>query len=120
MRDDQQSDVRWDRVSAFVKAINEFRESNFTPCEYICVHESMSRWYGLGGDWCDLGLPHYVAMDRKTENGGELKSSACGKSGGMLRIERVTGQEDNNSRSFEHQYQHTAAVTLRLVEPWLH
>ena len=120
VRDDQQSDVRWDRVSGFVKAINEFRESNFTPSEYICVDESKSRWYGLRGDWCDLGLPRYVAMDRKPENGCELKTSACSKSGVMLRIELVTGQEDNNLRDFEHQYQDTTAVTLQLVQPLLH
>ena len=33
-----------------------------------------------------MGLPHYVAMDRKPENGCELQNSADGVSGVMMRL----------------------------------
>ena len=56
---------RWGLVTEFINAINEHRSSQVIPSERICVDESMSRWYGLGGYWIDVGLPHYVSMDRK-------------------------------------------------------
>lgn len=80
----------------------------------------MSRWYGLGADFCDLRLPHYVAMDRKPENGCELKNSACGSSDIILMIEHVTPAEETTNTLFENETSHGAAVTLRLVEPWFH
>ena len=26
------------------------------------------RWYGVGGEWINIGIPHYVAMERKPDN----------------------------------------------------
>ena len=78
----------------------------------------MSSWYGLGGDWIDRGLPHYVAMDRKPESGCELKTSSCGELGILLQIEVVCSADKMRAREFEVTHQHGTAVMLGLVEPW--
>lgn len=38
-----------------------------TPSELICVHESVSRWYGSCGEWSGVCLPTYRSIDRKPE-----------------------------------------------------
>ena len=111
---------RWSEVEGFVKAINDHRRSVVTPSEYICVDESISRWYGLGGEWTDLGLPHYVKLDRKPESGCELKTACCGKSGLLLALEITKSAEQTAQRSYEDTMQHGTATVLRLVEPWFH
>lgn len=102
-------------VQEFVDAINEHRKANVVPSEIICVDESISRWYGLGGHWIDLGLPHYVAIDRKPENGCEIQDAACGRSGIMLRLELVVTAEEEAQKEFEDAEQHGTAVARRLV-----
>ena len=110
---------RWADVTGFIEAINNHRHSFFTPAERICVDESISRWYGLGGDYLkDKGLPHYVALERKPENGCEFKSACCGESGIMLRVELTRCVEETRRLSYESEEQHGTAITLRLVEPW--
>jgi hypothetical protein len=59
------AEYRWKHVDDFVEGFNGHRRSAFTPSERICIDESMSRWYGNGGEWINEGLPHYIAMDRK-------------------------------------------------------
>ena len=44
----------------------------------ICVDESISRWYGQGGDWIDFGLPHYVAIVRKTRTDARYRIHVVG------------------------------------------
>ena len=109
---------RWTLVNGFLDAINDHMLAQFTPSHMICVDESMSRWYGLGGEWSQVGLPHYVSIDRKPENGCEIKSAACGKSGILIRLELVMSAEDTSERDYEKETSHGTAVTLRLVEPW--
>ena len=58
------------------------------------MDESISRWYDQGGDWINFGLPHYVAIDRKPENGCEIQDSCCGVSGIMMRLKVVKQEED--------------------------
>ena len=112
---------RWKRVDDFVKNFNEHRESTFIPSSRICVDESISRWYGLGGEWIHIGLPMYVAIERKPENGCEIQDAACGKSGIMIRILLVKTtievaansiHEDDNGRL------HGTNVLMDLVSPW--
>ena len=79
----------------FVKAINKHREMYVTPYDLLFIDEIMSRWYGLGGEWIDVGLPIYRAIDRKPENGCEVKTSACVRSGIMLRLEIIKLPNDN-------------------------
>ena len=81
---------RWMLVDGFVDRINDYRQNFYVPLQDICVDESMSRWYGQGGHWINHGLPMYVAIDRKAENGNEIQNSADGQSGIMLRLKIVT------------------------------
>lgn len=43
------------------------------PSNVTCVGKSMSRWYGIGDDWIELGLPKHRDIDRKPENAKELE-----------------------------------------------
>jgi Transposase IS4 len=117
-------EYRWMLVDDFVANFNEHRKHFFSPSELICVDESMSRWYGLGGHWINHGLPQYIAIDRKPENGCEIQNAACGVSGVMLRLKLVKGVNlpgvdeenfaDNNDRSLLHGTQ----VLKHVVSPW--
>jgi hypothetical protein len=90
-----------------------------TPAESICVDESISRWYGQGGHWIDLGLAHHVAIDRKLENGCEIQNTSCKRSGIMLRLQLVTTAEDEHERTCDFGdggMLHGTAILCRLVE----
>ena len=76
--DDDGSPNRWSLVDDFVTAINRHRSMFVNPSELVRVDESMSRWYGLGCEWIDVGLPTYRGIDHKTESRCEIKTSACG------------------------------------------
>ena len=78
------SQYRWRLVDDFVKRFNDYRAEKRIPSEIICVDESINRWYGQGGGWINTGLPHYVAIDRKLENGCEIQDSCCGISEIMM------------------------------------
>jgi Transposase IS4 len=112
--------LRWGLVDEFLQSINRHREAHVTPSDMICVDESISRWYGLGGHWIDVCLPHYVAIDRKTENGCEIQNSACGRSGTMLILQLVTTQEHEAERSTNEEkgMLHGTVVLKRLLGPW--
>ena len=81
----------------------------------------MSRWYGQGGHWINHGLPMYVAIDRKPENGCEIQNNACGHSGVMIRLKIVkTAEEENASAATEDDgNNHGTNVLKFLVEPWV-
>jgi hypothetical protein len=110
---------RWNLVNDFVEAINQHRDSCFTPSEVIRVDESVSRWYQQGGHWIEHGLPHYVAIDRKPENGCEIQNSACGRSGVMLCLQFVTTADDEVCRAARREagLLHGTVVLQRLVLP---
>ena len=96
------SQYRLKLVDGFVKRFNDYRAQSFIPSEMICVDESISRWYGQGGDWINFGLPHYVAIDRKPEICCEIQDSCCGVSGIMMRLKVVKQEEDySNTESDE-------------------
>ena len=109
---------RWGSVCEFISAINDHMSLQVIPCDRIFVDEGISRWYGLGGSWIDIGLPHYVALEQKPEHLCELKKAACGKNGFCLRIETVVSAEETSQRDYEGDNSHGAAVLMRLVEPW--
>ena len=69
----------------------------FEPSHLKCVDESISRWYGLCGTWINCGLPFYVAIDRKSEDGCEIQNSCCALAGIMLRLKiaKLLGNENN-------------------------
>ena len=83
---------RWSLVQDFVNNFNDHRELFFFASNLLCADESISRWYGLGGNWINMGLPHYVAMDRKPEHGCEIQNCCDGISGIMLRLKLVKSQ----------------------------
>ena len=87
----------------------------------ICVGESMSRWYGQGSHWINHGLPMYVAIDRKPENGFEIQNTVCGHSGVMIRLKIVkTAKEENASAVTDDDgNNHGTNVLKFLVEPWV-
>ncbi len=118
---------RWSLVDGFVARFNNHRAKNFIPSEYICVDESISRWYGQGGDWINHGLPMYVAIDRKPENGCEIQNAACGHSGVMLQLRLVKtaqaeGEEETEAEAEQRRNQesllHGTRVLKELVQPW--
>ena len=90
------SQYRWKLIDGFVKRFNNYRVHHFFLQTLICVDESISRWHGQGGDRINVGLPHYVAIDRKPENCCEIQDSCCGVSGIMMKL-KVVKQEENCS-----------------------
>ena len=101
---------RWMHVDDFVKHFNDHRKKYFMPCFVICVDESISRWYGLGGHWINMGLPMYVAIDRKPEDGCEIQNACCGKSGIMMQLKLVRTSAGEEAVAQQHrQQQHEAA-----------
>jgi hypothetical protein len=111
----------WLLVDNFVSNFNEYRANNFSPSKLICVDESMSRWYGQGGYWINHGLPQYISIDRKPENGCEIQNAACGRSGIMMQLKLVKTAEEEDEA---HQntgtdgLMHGTSVLKQLVLPW--
>ena len=109
----------WKLVEDFVIHFNEYRTHIFSPSDLICADESILRWYGQGGNWINLGLSMYVAIDRKPDNGAEIHNSAYGRSGIMMLIRIVKSAKN------EEEYQddrdnppHGTKVLKELVMPW--
>lgn len=97
---------RWLLVDNFVANFNDYRVSNFSPSDLICVDESMSRWYGQGDFWINHGLPQYIAIDRKPENGFELK------------LVRTAEEQDASSHTGADGLMYRTSVLRQLVLPW--
>lgn len=115
---------RWSRVFDHRDRFNAWRASNFVPSDWICVDESISRWYGLGGHWINMGLPQYVAIDRKPENGCEIQDACCGRSGVMIRIKIVEtadahADEEHDSDDTNDGLNHGTIIIKELVSPWI-
>ena len=84
------------QVNDFITAFNDYRASNYPPLELICVDESISRWNGLGGHWINIGLPLYVAINRKPENRAKTQDACDSKSKIMLHLKLVKGAREDN------------------------
>jgi hypothetical protein len=67
---------RWLLVDDFITNFNTHPASTFYPGVELEADKSMVPWYGHGGDHINIGLPHYVVMDRKPDNGGEIQTLA--------------------------------------------
>jgi len=111
---------RWALFNDFISSINAHRKAHVTPGDTICVNESILKWYGLGGHWSSVGLPMYVAIDRKPENGREIQNAACGRSGIILHLHLVTtaAAKHANLSAAETQLFLGTTVLQRLVGPW--
>ena len=68
-------------VDDHVANFNKNRARDYHPSYYICVDESMSRWYGIGGNWINDGVPQYIEIERTPVNGYEIQNDADGVSG---------------------------------------
>lgn len=101
-------------------SINLHRAARVTRSDLICVDESMCKWYGQGGHWISKGLPMYVAIDRKPENGRELQNAASGSSGIMLSLSVVTTAEHQRATNDgEHDgLAQGTVILMRLVAAW--
>jgi len=111
---------RWELTTNFADSKNAHWDSHVPLSEYLCVDQSMCKWYGQGGPWIKRGLPMYVFMDRKPENGSEIQNRACGRSGIMLRLSVVTSAEHQQATGTDNDdgLPHGASVLKRLVGPW--
>jgi len=111
---------RWQLIDDFVSNINLHRSARVTPSDIICVEEPMSKWYGQGSHWILKGLPMYVAIDRKPDNGCEVQNAACGRSGLMLRLSIVTTAEHRQGAATteDGDLPHGTIVLKHLVAPW--
>ena len=72
-------EYHWNLVDDPVSKFNSYQEFNDVPSDQI----SVTSWYGLGGDWINMGLPMYsyvVAKDWKPKNGCEIQDSCDGQS----------------------------------------
>jgi hypothetical protein len=107
-------------IDSFVEEFNKYMAEVFGPTEVICVDESISRWYDQGGHWINIGLPMYVAINRKPDNGCKIQYVACGKSGIMiwLRLVKAAEEEDRNVQEHDNGLLHGTIVLKELVYPW--
>jgi hypothetical protein len=88
----------------------------------ICVDDSISRWYGQGGSWINHGLPMYVAIVQKPENGCEIQNAVCGSSRIRLWLKLVKSKPareegDEGSSSNNHLLLGTR-ILKELLAPW--
>ena len=111
---------RWMLVDGFIRNFNNHRANFFIPSDRICVDESFSRWYGQGGGWINHGLPHYVSMDRKPEDGCEIQNAACGRTGIMLQLRLVKGGNSHEDDDAEvgGALNNGTKLVLKLTMPW--
>jgi hypothetical protein len=87
----------WLLVNGFVEKFNDYKKNYFIPSHTICVDESISRWNGQGGFWINIGLPMYMTIDHKPENGCEIQNAACGNIGVMLQLKLVKMAEEEGA-----------------------
>ena len=71
----------WKIVEDFLTYFNDYFTQLLYYSDIICSDDTISKWYGQGGHWINLGFPMYVAMDRKMEKGEEIKNAACRRLG---------------------------------------
>ena len=48
---------RWMLVDDHIANFNKNLARKYHPSDFIFVDESMSRWYGIGGNWINSGFP---------------------------------------------------------------
>lgn len=113
---------RWMLVEDFISAINDHGSSRVDPSDLLWIDLSISRWYGLGGCWIDVGLPCFIAMDRKPEYGFEIQNTACGRAGFMLKLKLVKSEDERIIISTQNQTDlstcnYGTQVTLELTSP---
>ena len=69
----------WKLVNYQIEKYNNYILAKFSPSYRICVDEIFSRWYGLGGEWVNLGLPEYMHMDCNPDDKCEIQNPFFGR-----------------------------------------
>ena len=114
----------WRYCRAPIAAFNLRRRSLVIPSWLLTLDESMCPYTGTegvepgkGADFKPIPLLSFV--ERKPEPlGCELKVAADGNSGVFLNLEIQEGAEAHAQQQWFDEYGHTAACSLRLLEPW--
>jgi Transposase IS4 len=75
-------------------------------------------WYATGGDWINEGLPHYVAIDHKPENGCEIQNATCGKTGIMMELHVVKGPVEEHLVLENDDEELSCKIMLHLLWLW--
>jgi Transposase IS4 len=109
---------QWRSVDDFVQEFNKHQHACFFPLEMITIDKSMIQWYGIGGHWINAGLPNYVAIDRKPENGCE--NACCRQTGIMMVLHLVKGpvEEELELDDEAHKSLHGCKIMLHLLHTW--
>jgi hypothetical protein len=79
----------WMLVDDFIDNINEYRSRTFDPRNQLKADEMVIWWYGVGGTFVNAGLPMYLTLEHKPDNGGEIQNLADVASGIMLHLKVV-------------------------------
>lgn len=105
-------------IRQFIGAMNYRKQQVIVPGQQIVVDECMSQWKGIESLVNRGNHVHVTKIQRKPKSVGfELKASADGESGILLNLELQEGVDSSPKKYSELQFH--AAITLRLVDPWL-
>ena len=80
----------------------------------------------MGGHWINKGLPMYVDIDRKPENGCKILLQDCcdARARVMLRLKLVKRKHDESNyikslkKDNGDKLNHRTKICLELIEPW--
>ena len=75
----------------------------------------MVRWYSLVGHWISVGLPYFVAMDRKLENGCKIQDACCEASGIMCRLAIVKPANETTQGAFDSEINTNAKTSVNTI-----
>lgn len=87
---------RWLLCEDFRFTINQNCREHIVSSDRMYIDESISRWYGVGVTFLEVGLPYYFYLDRKPESGCELQTISDGAKVIMLGLEFVKSEADRN------------------------
>jgi hypothetical protein len=123
-------------VNNFIDNINKYRSRMFDPGDHLKANKMVIRWYGVRGAFVNAGLPMYLALKRRPDNGGEIQNLANVASGIMLHLKVVklvkeekaistnaaaaNEDEDNGNDDAADKGGKGTRVLLELTEPWHH
>ena len=111
---------QWTSINHFVTNFNKHCVKIFIPGANVCVDETISKWYGLEGELINIGLPMYVAIDRKPDNGCKIQDVAHGRSKIMIRLKLVKTETEEAANSITEDgdgHLHSTNILLSLIFP---
>jgi hypothetical protein len=112
-------------VDDFVTNFNAHRTLAFYLGVELEANKSMIPWYGHDGNHINIGLPHYIAMDCKLDNGGKIQHLADVSSGIMIFLKVVKSadkekaiEKDLDLDPKEAAYGKGTRVLLEMTKTW--